>query len=112
MDDPTSTSAVTATPSVIEAFDAALTAPVIAPDTHRRISTFSSLSHPNYRYLWTGTLFMSLGQWIQQVTLGYYVYDLTGSSVLLGLLQTVRALPFLLLNPIVGVMVDRVDRRK
>ena len=30
---------------------------------------------------------MSLGQWIQQVTLGYVMYDLTGSSVLLGLLS-------------------------
>src|SRR5678809_960345 len=59
---------------------------------HQRVSTFSSLAHPNYRYLWTGTLFMSLGQWIQQVTLGYYMYDLTGSSVLLGVLQTGRAL--------------------
>jgi len=55
---------------------------------------------------------MSLGQWIQQVTLGYVMYDLTGSPVLLGLLSTVRALPFLLLSPIAGVLVDRLDRQK
>jgi hypothetical protein len=30
--------------------------------------TFSSLRHANYRYLWFGTVFMSAGQWIQQVT--------------------------------------------
>jgi hypothetical protein len=46
--------------------------------------TFTSLTHRNYRYLWFGTVFMSAGQWIQQVTLGWLVYDLTGSSVLLG----------------------------
>src|SRR3954451_17940447 len=33
--------------------------------------TFSSLAYVGYCYLWVGTLFMSLGQWIQQVTLGY-----------------------------------------
>src|SRR5437773_2393289 len=63
-----------------------------------RLGTFSSLSYINYRYLWVGTVFMSLGQWIQQVTLGYLMYDLTGSSILLGLLSTVRALPFLLVS--------------
>src|SRR5438105_12602838 len=55
---------------------------------------------------------MSLGQWIQQVTLGYVMYDLTGSSVLLGVMSTVRALPFLFVSPVAGVLVDRVDRVK
>lgn len=57
-------------------------------------------------------MFMSLGQWVQQVTLGYVMYDLTGSSVLLGLLTSVRAMPFLFVSPVAGVVVDRVDRRK
>ncbi|HEY3115849.1 MAG TPA: MFS transporter [Chloroflexota bacterium] len=85
-----------------------------APPTARRRqqSPFSSLRHVNYRYLAAGTMFMSLGQWIQQVTLGYVMYDLTGSSVLLGLLSTVRSMPFLFISPLAGVIVDRVDRRK
>lgn len=74
--------------------------------------TFTSLSHRNYRYLWFGTVFMSAGQWIQQVTLGWIVYDLTGSSVLLGVLNGLRALPFLVASPIAGVFADRMDRRQ
>jgi MFS family permease len=74
--------------------------------------TFSSLRHANYRYLWFGTVFMSAGQWIQQVTLGWLVYDLTGSSVLLGVLNGLRALPFLIASPIAGVAADRMDRRR
>src|SRR5205085_11427791 len=77
-----------------------------------RSQTFSSLRHADYRYLWAGTLFMSLGQWVQQITLGFLVYDLTSSSVLLGTLQALRALPFLLVSPIAGVAVDRFDRRR
>lgn len=76
------------------------------------LATFSSLKHVNYRYLWFGTVFMSAGQWVQQVTLGWLVYDLTGSSVLLGILNALRALPFLVASPIAGVAADRTDRRR
>ncbi len=74
--------------------------------------TFSSLRHKNYRSLWFGTVFMSAGQWIQQVTLGWLVYDITGSSVLLGMLNGLRALPFLIASPVAGVVADRTDRKK
>ena len=53
--------------------------------------TFSSLRHPAYRYLWVGTMFLSAGQWVQQVTLGWLLYDLTGSSVLLGALNELES---------------------
>ena len=76
-----------------------------------RFQTFSSLRYADYRYLWTGTLLMSAGQWIQQVTLGWLLYDLTNSSVLLGALNGLRALPFLIFGPIAGVAADRMDRR-
>jgi MFS family permease len=55
---------------------------------------------------------MSAGQWIQQVTLGWLVYDLTGNSMLLGALNGVRALPFLVTGPMAGVAADRMDRKK
>ena len=55
---------------------------------------------------------MSAGQWIQQVTLGWLLYDLTGSSILLGMLNGVRALPFLIAGPIAGVAADRMDRKR
>lgn len=77
-----------------------------------RFQTFSSLRHLNYRYLWTGTLMMSAGQWIQQVTLGWLVYELTSSSVLLGALNGLRALPFLVTGPMAGVAADRMDRQR
>lgn len=76
------------------------------------LRTFSSLRYLNYRYLWTGTVLMSAGQWIQQVTLGWLLYELTGSAVLLGALNGVRALPFLVAGPIAGVAADRMDRKK
>lgn len=55
---------------------------------------------------------MSAGQWIQQVTLGWLVYDLTGNSMLLGALNGLRALPFLVTGPMAGVAADRMDRKQ
>ncbi len=85
------------------------------PDTRARrfrLRTFAALGHADYRYLWTGTLLMSSGQWIQQVTLGWLLYDLTGNSMLLGALNGLRALPFLVTGPLAGVAADRMDRRR
>ena len=55
---------------------------------------------------------MSAGQWVQQVTLGWLLYDLTGNSMLLGALNGLRALPFLVTGPLAGVAADRMDRRR
>ena len=87
-------------------------APVEAARERFRWQTFSSLRHLDYRYLWTGTLMMSAGQWVQQVALGWLVYELTGSAVLLGALNGLRALPFLVTGPMAGVAADRMDRKK
>ncbi len=73
---------------------------------------FASLRFPNYRLLFMGTMGMSAGQWVQQVTLGWLVYDLTGSPVLLGALNGLRAVPFLLFGPLAGVVADRMDRKR
>jgi len=88
-------------------------APAIeSQSTPARFHTFSSLRHLDYRYLWSGTLMMSAGQWVQQVTLGWLLYDLTGNSMLLGALNGLRAVPFLVTGPMAGVAADRMDRRK
>ena len=87
-------------------------APSEAVSPRFRIQTFSSLRHLDFRYLCAGTFMMSAGQWIQQVTLGWLVYELTGNSVLLGALNGLRALPFLVTGPMAGVAADRMDRQK
>jgi MFS transporter, DHA1 family, staphyloferrin A biosynthesis exporter len=82
-----------------------------APRLSGPLTIFSSLQHRDYRFLWIGTLFLSAGQWIQQVTLGWLLYELSGSPVLLGAMHAVRALPFLFIGPFAGVAADRFDRR-
>jgi MFS family permease len=77
-----------------------------------KLETFSSLRHRDFRHLWIGTSMMSGGQWIQQVTLNWLMYELTNSAMWLGVLNAMRAFPFLISSPIAGVAADRMDRRK
>ncbi|MCY4581486.1 MAG: MFS transporter [Chloroflexi bacterium] len=83
-------------------------------DRSRRASgwsgTFSALRYRNYRLLWFGTIFMSAGTWIQQVTLGWLAYEMTGSPVQVSVVLGLRALP-MLGAPIAGVVADKFDRR-
>jgi MFS family permease len=77
----------------------------------RIASTFAPLQHRDFRRLWTGTFFATAGQWIQQATLGWVVYDVTASASVLGAVLGIRAIPMLLLAPLTGVVADRFDRR-
>ena len=75
-------------------------------------TTFAPLRHRDFRRLWTGTFFATAGQWIQQATLGWVVYDVTRSPGVLGAVLGIRAVPMLLLAPISGYVTDRFDRRR
>lgn len=77
----------------------------------RFASTLSPLRHRDFRRLWTSTFFATAGQWIQQATLGWVVYDVTGSASVLGAVLGIRAIPMLLLAPVSGIIADRYDRR-
>ena len=57
--------------------------------------------------LWLGQLGSAMTQWMDQVTRGWLMYDLTGSALQLGLVTVVQVLPILLLSPIAGTAADR-----
>ena len=75
-------------------------------------TTYGALRHRDFRWLWAGTICSTGSQWIQQATLGWVVYHLTGSGALLGAVLGVRAIPMLLLSPVSGLVADRFDRRR
>ncbi len=49
--------------------------------------------------------------WMDQVSRGWLIYELTDSTVQLGLVRGVQAIPILLLSPIAGSAADRYSRR-
>ena len=76
------------------------------------LHTFESFKYRNYRYVWATTLFSSGGFWMQQIVIGWLMYDITRSAFLTTLAMGLDALPILLIGPIGGLLVDSLDRRK
>ena len=52
-----------------------------------------------------------MGTWMDQVTRGWLIYELTDSALQLGMVRGIQALPFLLLSPIAGSTADRYSRK-
>jgi MFS family permease len=52
-----------------------------------------------------------MATWMDQVTRGWLIYELTNSSLQLGMVRGVQALPILLLSPIAGSTADRYSRK-
>lgn len=73
--------------------------------------TFASLRLRNFRLLLLGSTIDNLGMWIQQVTMSWLVYDITGSGAMLGLLNLSRSASSIGLTPVSGVIIDAVHRR-
>ncbi|MGE0542799.1 MAG: MFS transporter [Dehalococcoidia bacterium] len=73
--------------------------------------TFASLRLRNFRLLLLGSILSNLAQWIQQVTISWLVFDLTGSGAMLGLVNLARSIATVGLAPVSGVIIDRVARR-
>jgi len=78
----------------------------------RRTQMFRALSHRNYRLFWSGAFLSNIGTWMQAVAQGYLVYDLTHSSLWLGLDSFVALSPGLVLTLLGGVFADLIDRRR
>lgn len=89
--------------------------PVLPQAAARRahwLQGLESLQHHDYRLVWTTSFLSSAARWIQQVSLGWLAFDLTGSAFLLGSIVFVYQAPAFLLSPVIGVLVDRLDRRR
>jgi len=75
------------------------------------IPTLESLQFREYRLLWLGQGGNAMGMWMDQIARGWLMYELTDSTLQLGLVAALRAVPFLLLSPIAGSLADRYDRK-
>lgn len=73
--------------------------------------TFISLRERRYRVLWWGTLVNFSALWIAIVARGFLTYDITDSTVALGLIFLAFGIPMLLLTPVSGIVADRVPRK-
>ncbi|WP_081866060.1 MFS transporter [Blastococcus sp. URHD0036] len=89
----------------------ALEEPVPAPRRSFAIDT-SPLQNANYRRLFWGIAATMLGQQMTLVAVPYQVYDLTGSSLLVGVTSVVALVPLVVFGLLGGAIADAMDRRR
>jgi MFS family permease len=77
-----------------------------------RIRALTSLQHRDFRLLWLGHSLTSMAFWMDQVSRGWLIYELTNSALQLGMVRGIQALPILLLSPVAGSAADRLSRKK
>lgn len=67
---------------------------------------------PAFRRLWLAQGFSFVGTEIAEVALAYQMYQLTGSTLAVGLISLTHLVPLLTLTVIGGAMADAFDRRR
>src|SRR3990172_2129934 len=71
-----------------------------------------ALRHRNFRLFTAGQSISLIGNWMQQLAMGWLVYRLTDSAFLLGLVAFGAQGPSFILSPFAGVLADRYNRQR
>lgn len=80
--------------------------------SNKKSATIELLKHRNYLKLLIATLIGRFGDSLDSIAYGWMVYKLTGSTLLMGTLFAVNAIPNLLFSPIFGAIVDNRSKKK
>ncbi|TWU23344.1 enterobactin exporter EntS [Novipirellula galeiformis] len=75
-------------------------------------SAWAPLQIPLYRTFWFASLAANLGTWIHEVGAGWLMASLDPSPQMVAAVRTVMAAPIIFLAIPVGVLGDRIDRRR
>jgi MFS family permease len=71
-----------------------------------------AFKHRDFALFWSSALVSSTGTWVQNTTVPFVVYDLTGSKSLIGITAFLNMFPTVLVGPLAGSLADRFPRRK
>ncbi len=72
----------------------------------------SALAYRDYRTLWVASLAAGAASWALIVARGWLVFDLSDSSLWVGVVTFAAMIPRVLVTPFSGYLADRFDRRK
>ncbi|PTI70011.1 MFS transporter [Staphylococcus succinus] len=64
------------------------------------------------KYFFSSSFLLFLGNWIGQIALNWYVFNLYHNAIYLGLINFFRLVPILLISVWAGALADRCDRGK
>ena len=76
-----------------------------------RASWARSFQYRDFRLLWGSTLIHAMGMGMEHVALGWLVFEITDSPLMVGVSAAARTAPLFFLGVLSGAVADRVDRQ-
>src|SRR6201981_3073441 len=87
-------------------------APLPHPSAEGSVSAWAPLREPLFRAMWIAAIISYIGAWMQAVGAGWMMTVISGSPLMVGLVQAAVALPVFLVILPAGALADMVDRRR
>jgi len=66
----------------------------------------------NFGLLWWGQVTSQVGEGLNKMALLWFVYELTGSALMIAMVGLLQTIPPLVFGPIIGVYLDRLPKKK
>ncbi len=73
--------------------------------------SLTAFRYRNFTLFWFGALVSNTGSWVQNITVPFVIYQITGEAGWLGASTFLQFLPFAIAGPIGGALADRYHRR-
>ena len=65
----------------------------------------------DFGWLWWGQMTSQVGEGLSRVALLWFVYELTGSALMMTMIGLLQTIPPLLFGPVIGVYLDRLPKK-
>src|SRR3954470_22006552 len=79
--------------------------------TIRGHRAFKALHYREFRLICGGQVFGNISMWMDELSRGWLIYQLTDSVIQLGLVRGIQFIPTLLVSPLAGTAADRYSRK-
>ena len=71
----------------------------------------TKLFNKNYLLIVFGNAVSAIGDVLYSVSIGYWVYETTGSTALMGLTSSISFFVVMFISPLAGSIIDKIDRK-
>ena len=79
--------------------------------SYRALAWAVSFRSGDFRWLWVSILLYSVGNGMEQVAVGWLVFEMTESAFMVGVAAAARMAPFFFLGIVSGTLSDRLERK-
>ena len=66
----------------------------------------------DFGLLWWGQVTSQVGEGLNKMALLWFVYELTGSAMMIAMVGLIQTIPPLVFGPIIGVYLDRLPKKR